>query len=262
MRIVYFIFVFCGLAFAQPKEKVDVALVLAVDISYSMDLDEQRLQREGYYEALLSSEVQKAVASGLHGRIAISYIEWAGVDQTRVVLGWRIIDGITSAQQFVRDLKAIPPLRARRTSISAGLEKSMEMLAALPYSAEKQVIDVSGDGANNDGKFVENVRDEVVRKGISINGLPIMVKAPNAGWMDIDNLDEYYSDCVIGGAGSFMIPIKTKDDFLTATKRKMILELSYVPPAYEVEPVIIKAQSRKKTDCLIGEKMRRQRWGE
>lgn len=262
MRQLFLIFAFCGLAFAQPKEKVDVALVLSVDISYSMDLDEQRLQREGYYGALLSNEVQKAIASGLHGRIAISYMEWAGVEQTRVVIGWRIIDGITSAQQFVRDLKAIPPMRARRTSISAGLEKSMEMLTALPYFAEKQVIDISGDGANNDGKFVENVRDEVVRKGITINGLPIMVKAPNAGWMDIDNLDEYYSDCVIGGQGSFMIPIKSKDDFLTATKRKMILELSAAPPNFEFEPTIIKTQSRQKIDCLIGERLRRQRWGE
>jgi hypothetical protein len=248
--------------YAQPL-KVDVALVLAVDISYSMDLDEQKLQREGYYDALLSPDVIMAITKGYHRRIAVSYVEWAGTSEVYLISNWKIIDSAASAQAFVDELKTKPPRRARRTSISAGIEKGLELLETIPYFAEKMVIDVSGDGANNDGRPVEQLRDSAVRRGVTINGLPVMIKQPNPGWMDIDNLDDYYSDCVIGGQGAFMIPIKSQEEFKTATKRKMVLEISGLTPSFETGdlPEMVKVD-RPKVDCMIGEQMRRKRWGD
>jgi Protein of unknown function (DUF1194) len=254
-------FFFIFPAFAQ-QQKVDVALVLAVDISYSMDLDEQRFQREGYYDALLSPDIQAAISKGLHGRIAVSYVEWAGTRDIHIVSDWKIIDSAASAITFVDHLKANPPKRARRTSISGGIDKSLEMLEKLPYFAERMVIDVSGDGANNDGRPVEQLRDSAVRRGITINGLPVMVKAPQLGWADIEELDLYYIDCVIGGPGAFMIPIKSQTEFSRATKQKMIMEVSGVTPSFDYGGVETIKVDRPKMDCMIGEKMWQKRWGE
>jgi len=237
-----------GSARAQPA--ADLELVIAVDVSLSMDLDEQRLQRDGYVAAFRDGEVHQAIASGPHGRIAATYLEWAGPPTQLVVIPWTILDGATAARAFADRLEAAPISRARMTSISAALQFSGQLFASSGVRGIRRVIDVSGDGPNNAGQPVAPVRDELVAQGFVINGLPIMLKMAT-GFFDLADLDRYYSACVIGGMGSFMIPIKEKAEFLTATRRKLLLEIAGLgPPAR-----IIRVQAPEEpSDCLIGER--------
>lgn len=238
--------------FAQEARAVDLELVIAVDVSLSMDLEEQRLQRDGYVAAFRDPEIHKAIASGPNGRIAVAYLEWAGPPSQQVVLPWTVIDGARAANALADRLEQTPISRARMTSISAALQSSWRLFETSPARGIRRVIDVSGDGPNNAGVPVEPVRDELIAKGIVINGLPIILKMP-AGFFDLADLDLYYTDCVIGGTGAFMIPIKERSEFLTATRRKLLLEISgWEPPAR-----IIRVQAggdRPQSDCLIGEK--------
>jgi hypothetical protein len=245
----------------RPVAEVDLQLVLAVDISYSMDPEEQRLQREGYVKAIVSSEVIEAIRRGLIGKIAVSYVEWAGAQDQQVVIGWRIIDGLESAQAFAAELEAKPYRRAFRTSISGGINASVQLLESSGLRSQRRVIDVSGDGANNNGQLVEPARDAALAKGITINGLPIMLYRPNSRNVDIDNLDAYYQECVVGGPGSFVIPIKTPEEFIPATRRKLVLEVAGITPIWIAPhmPMVMPAQSER-VDCLIGERMWRERW--
>ncbi|MCA0424475.1 MAG: DUF1194 domain-containing protein [Proteobacteria bacterium] len=238
------------------EEEVDVALVIAVDISYSMDLEEQRLQRQGYIDALNSAEVQRAIRMGMVGRIAISYFEWANALDQRMVVPWTIIDGPETTRAVTDQIAATPIRRAQRTSISGALNYGRKLLEVVPYRALRKVIDVSGDGPNNAGEGVEIARDRVLGDGITINGLPVMIKRSRGGWGDIDNLDAYYQDCVIGGQGAFVIPITEMEHFLTATKQKIIREVAELGIS-DLRHV----QSEMKSDCLIGEKRVRDRWG-
>ena len=239
-----------GPAFAQTV--VDLELVIAVDVSLSMDLDEQRLQRDGYVMAFRNPEVHKAITSGPNGRIAVTYVEWAGPPTQQVVMPWTVIDGAQAAGAFADRLEVAPISRARMTSISAALQYSGRLFESSGAKGIRRVIDVSGDGPNNAGYPVVPIRDELVAKGIVINGLPIMLKLAQ-GFFDLAELDLYYTDCVIGGTGSFMIPIKQRDEFQTATRRKLLLEISgYEPPARVVR--VQAPPSAERSDCLIGEK--------
>lgn len=240
---------------ASAETRVDLELVLAVDVSYSMDLDEQRLQREGYIEALRDPQIIKAIQSGQHGRIAITYVEWAGVTIQQVVLPWTIIDGPQSAAVVTEKLAAAPISRHRRTSVSGALNFSDRQFGIGGFVGERRVIDVSGDGPNNSGPPVGPLRDELVAKGIVINGLPIVLKPGGSGSMfDIANLDQYYAQCVIGGPGSFMIPIREKSEFATATRQKLLLEIAGLEPP----PTLLRVQSAPKIDCMVGEQLWRQ----
>lgn len=237
---------------ARAQTPVDLELVIAVDVSLSMDLDEQRLQRDGYVAAFRDPEVHKAITSGSRGRIAVTYVEWAGPPTQQVVMPWTVIDGPQAARAFADRLEAVPISRARMTSISSALQFSGRLFDSSGARGVRRVIDVSGDGPNNAGVPVEPVRDELVAKGIVINGLPIMLKLA-VGFFDLAELDQYYTDCVIGGAGSFMIPIKQKSEFQTATRRKLLLEISgYEPPARLIR--VQGAAQGDKFDCLVGEK--------
>ena len=209
---------------------VDVELVLAVDISLSMDPDEQRLQREGYIEALKDPEIHKAIRAGQHRRIAVTYVEWAGPDNQIHLVPWRLIDGPASAKAFVEELQSKEYSRFRRTSISAALEFSARMFGTSPYRGIRRVIDVSGDGANNSGPALGPIRERVLADGIVVNGLPIILR-PTMGYSswDLPNLDKYYASCVIGGPGSFMIPITKPEEFATATRQKLLQEISSLP---------------------------------
>ena len=231
---------------------VDLELVIAVDVSLSMDIEEQRLQRDGYVAAFRDPEIHKAIASGPNGRIVVTYLEWAGPANQQVVLPWTVIDGARAANTLADRLEHAPISRARMTSISAALQSSGRLFETSASRGIRRVIDVSGDGPNNAGVPVVPIRDELIAKGIVINGLPIMLKLP-AGFFDLADLDLYYTDCVIGGTGAFMIPIKEKSEFLTATRRKLLLEIS----GWEPPPRIIRVQAggdRPQSDCLIGEK--------
>ena len=217
--------------FAQsPAMAVDTELVLAVDVSYSMDPDEQALQREGYVQALMSREFMQALKLGANGRVAVTYFEWANVGDQKILLPWRLIDGPETADAVAKEIAAAPYRRAPRTSISGGLMFGQSLFASSGYQGLRKVIDVSGDGANNNGPPVTLVRDDVLAQGTTINGLPIMLKKPNLMTMDIEDLDVYYEDCVIGGLGAFVIPIKEREKFTEAIRTKLVQEVAGLNP--------------------------------
>ena len=256
-------------AFAAPNPRfadkspnaipVDIELVLAVDVSYSMDPDEQALQREGYVQALTSREFMQALREGANGKIAITYVEWAGQYDQKVIMPWRMIEGPESADAVAAELAGAPYRRASRTSISGGLRFAKTLFDHSGYRGLRRVIDVSGDGANNSGPLVAPMRDDVLAAGITINGLPIMLKRSSFGMMDIENLDVYYEDCVIGGPGAFVVPIRERRQFIEATRTKLVLEISGREPERRVVPASAQAP---RISCAIGEKMWRDRWGD
>jgi hypothetical protein len=235
-----------------------VELVIAVDVSYSMDPDEQALQREGYVLALTSKEFLQALRQGPHGKIAVTYFEWAGQSDQKIIMPWRLIDGPEAADAVAAELTRAPYRRASRTSISGGLRFAKPLFDDSGYKGLRRVIDVSGDGANNAGPLVVPTRDDVLAAGITINGLPIMLKRPYVGTMDIENLDVYYEDCVIGGPGAFVVPIREREKFIEATRTKLVLEIAGREPEAEVRPV---SSDAPRISCTIGEKMWQERWG-
>jgi hypothetical protein len=243
---------------ASAAVQVDAELVLAVDVSYSMDPDEQQLQREGYIAAITSREFLQAMKNGMNGRIAMTYFEWAGSHHQQIIVPWRLIDGPESADAFAADIGRARYTRASRTSISSALLFAAPLFEGSGYRGIRRVIDVSGDGVNNNGPPVTMVRDEVVAKGITINGLPILLKRPNASTLDIDQLDIYFEDCVIGGPGAFVIPIKERDQFKEAIRTKLVLEIAGRQPEHRIVPV---AASAPRISCTIGERLWQERWG-
>jgi hypothetical protein len=254
----YLFSVTCGTtARAQDGGAVDLELVLAVDVSLSMDHDEQRLQRDGYVAAFRDADVWNAIRTGATGRIAVTYIEWAGPSVQNAVLPWTLIDSEDAARRFADALESQPISRARLTSISGALLFASQELKANAFRGPRQVIDVSGDGPNNSGPPVARVRDDLVAGGVVINGLPILLSRGSNGMFDIADLDRYYADCVIGGQGSFSIPIREKIEFATAIRRKLILEIAGLVP--EQTPRLIRTQSSNApaSDCEVGERLRR-----
>ncbi|HEX3170184.1 MAG TPA: DUF1194 domain-containing protein, partial [Burkholderiales bacterium] len=167
------------LADKETNPSVDVELVLAVDVSYSMDLDELALQREGYAQAIVSKEFLQALKSGPNGRIAITYFEWAASTDQKIIIPWRVIDGPETADAVANEILKTPIRRASRTSISGAINFAMPLFDENPHRGLRRVIDISGDGPNNNGAPVVISRDAAVEKGIVINGLPIMVKEPS-----------------------------------------------------------------------------------
>ena len=242
-------------------QEVDVALVLAVDISFSMDLDELALQRDGYIQAMRSPEVKQAIAKGALGRIAVTFVEWAGLQAQYVVIPWMIIDSAETAEAFAEKLAEAPTRRGRRTSVSGAIDLGVKMLAESNVTPLKKVIDISGDGPNNEGRPVTEARADALAKGITINGLPVMLKAP--GYYDIAELDIYYEDCVIGGPGAFSIPIRTKAQFSEAVRTKLVLEMALAPVfPPSVTPLVQHAQAKNpRVSCSIGERQWRDRMG-
>jgi uncharacterized protein DUF1194 len=237
---------------------VDVELVLAVDVSYSMDPDEQALQREGYMTALTSPEFLTALKSGIHARIALTYFEWANSNDQKILLPWRLVDGLASAQAVAAEIGRAPYRRAYRTSISGALLFGSRLYEISGHRGIRRVIDVSGDGTNNEGPLIVPTREAVVASGITVNGLPIMLKKPQPGSVDIEDLDIYYEDCVIGGPGAFVVPIKEREKFKDAVRTKLVLEVAGRVPEARVMPAAAEAP---RISCTIGERMWQQRWG-
>jgi len=237
---------------------VDIELVLAVDVSYSMDPDEQALQREGYVQALTSREFLRALREGTHSKIAVTYFEWAGFADQKIILPWRLIDGPESADGVAAEIARAPYRRSSRTSISGALQFATPLFDGSGYRGLRRVIDISGDGANNNGPPVAVERDAVVEKGITINGLPTMLKRPTFANIDIEDLDIYYEDCVIGGPGAFVVPIKEREQFKEAIRTKLVLEIAGRTPDRRIIPASAEAP---RLSCLIGEQLWQQRWG-
>ncbi|MCA3352128.1 MAG: DUF1194 domain-containing protein [Roseomonas sp.] len=211
---------------ARAEEPVDVALVLAVDVSRSIDEDEAKLQREGYREAVSDPAVLAAIRGGMIGAIGLVYIEWAGIEYQRTVLPWTRIATEADARKWAEDLARAPRASLSWTSISGAIIHARRELAACPFEATRRVIDVSGDGVNNSGPLVEVARDEAVAEGIVINGLPIVNDRPTFGRPPPANLDLYFRDRVIGGPGAFHIVAEDFNSFGQAVKRKLIREIA------------------------------------
>ncbi|MFG1395058.1 DUF1194 domain-containing protein [Xanthobacter agilis] len=239
---------------------VDLELVLAVDISYSMDTEEQALQRNGYAAAVTSPEFLQALRLGPQGRIAVAYVEWAGENEQQVVVAWRIIDGPQTAQAFAAAVTSAPLHRVYRTSISSALLYSADQFDLNGFKGPRRVIDVSGDGVNNQGPPVEVARDAVVGRGITVNGLPLVMKRGSAAAVDAPELDIYYEDCVIGGPGAFVIPVEHMSEFARAIKTKLVLEVAGVVPEPTPGLVVPAAAARPRVSCTIGEKMWLDHW--
>lgn len=239
---------------------VDLELVLAVDVSGSIDEEEAALQRDGYMAALVDPDVISAIKGGSLGRIAVAYIEWSNAELQRIVVDWRLIDGLPAAREFVAALKANPPVRGRFTSISGAIDYAVPMFEANGFNAPRRAIDVSGDGPNNRGRRITDARDEAVGRGITINGLPIVNDRPNFFGRPPPDLDLYYRDCVIGGPGALFVIAKDFQSFANAIRRKLLLEISgLAPDPLEMKPLLHLAADEP-SRCDMGESEFRNRF--
>jgi len=211
-------------------EPVDLLLVLAADVSRSIDSQKFQLQREGYAAALADPRVIDAIQSGRRGRIGVLFLEWSGFGNQKVVIDWTVVDGPKTAQAFGDRLLESPRSFADRTSISGGIDAAVAQLARAPFEAQRRTIDVSGDGTNNAGRDVGLARDEALALGISINGLVILSDTPLPWNPEHTNppggLTKYYRDNVIGGPGSFALEAKDFNSFGEAIVKKMIAEIA------------------------------------
>jgi hypothetical protein len=232
------------------KREVDLELFLAVDVSRSMSPAELEIQRQGYAAALSSDAVWGAIRSGLIGEIAVTYVEWAGAYSQNIVVDWTVIETREDANAIAETITSHFDPGLRRTSISGILHYARHSIADNDISGLRRVIDISGDGPNNQGDAVTRARDRTLSEGITINGLPLMTTDALSEMWGIPDLDVYYSECVIGGPGHFLLPVHTWEDFAPSIERKLVLEISGVttPSAPRVQPA-------SGYDCLIGEKI-------
>ena len=261
---------------ARAEVPVDLELIIAVDVSRSIDMEEAQLQRDGYVTAFVDKEVIQAVKSGFLGKVAILYMEWAG-GFTKVAIDWTVIEDEASAKAFSGNLKRQEFEFHRRTSISDALDFAVPLFESNGYKGRRKVIDVSGDGPNNAGRLVNVARDEAVAAGITINGLPILSPEGDYGSLQwFADLDLYYESCVIGGRGAFMVAANGFQDFSGAIRRKLVLEIAGKrPDHYDVRrsrarPIELAmegdllaqvarvAEERVAPPCDIGERRRRQ----
>jgi hypothetical protein len=224
-----------GLGAARAAEPVDLALVLAVDVSRSIDEQEFQLQRQGYAAAFTSPRVLQAIHSGALGGIAVAYVEWSNDQEQRTVVDWAVIRDGEAAASFAQAILAAPRPFSSRTSISAAIEYGMRELARSGVEASRQIIDVSGDGTNNSGLPVTVARDAAVAAGITINGLAIINERPEGVYAQYhvrppEGLPEYYRQNVIGGPGSFLLQVEGFDSFADAITHKLISEIAGLPP--------------------------------
>ncbi|MBI0434818.1 DUF1194 domain-containing protein [Roseomonas sp. KE0001] len=210
----------------RAAEAVDVLLVLAVDVSRSVDEDEAKLQREGYRAAMTDPRLLEAIQGGAIGAIALTYVEWAGIEYQRQLLPWMRVGSQAEAWRWGEALAEAPRTSLSWTSISGAIGFGARLLAEAPFEATRRVIDVSGDGVNNSGPPVEQARDAAVAQGIVVNGLPIINDRPSFGRRPLVPLDQYYAEAVIGGEGAFLVAAEDFDSFGLAVRRKLIREIA------------------------------------
>jgi hypothetical protein len=223
------------LASAVPAraQKVDLLLVLAADVSRSINDDEFNLQRKGYAAALSDPRVLAAITSGTNRSIALTYMEWSGSGEQKVVVDWTTIHDGEDAGVIASQILAAPRSFLSRTSISEAIDFSVALLAAAPVSAERKVIDISGDGTSNAGRPIPDARDEAIAKGITINGLAIINTQINPGFLSHTQppggLPEYYRQNVVGGPGAFLLVVENFETFTEAMTRKLVSEIAEMP---------------------------------
>jgi hypothetical protein len=232
-RVRFLLAVLATIVFVSPAiaaEQVDLLLVLASDVSRSVDAAKFKLQRDGYVAAISNPRVIEAIKSGPHGRIAICFIEWSGVGAQKVVIDWTVIDGTKAAQDFASQLDEAQRSFADRTSISGGIDFAMAQLEHAPFEAARRTIDVSGDGTNNSGRDVTAARDEALAQGVTINGLVILSEQPLSWNADHTNppggLEAYYRNNVTGGPNSFVLVAENFNTFGQAILNKLVAEVA------------------------------------
>lgn len=247
---------------AAKEKPVDLELLLAVDVSGSVDQEEARLQRGGYLRALRNPEVIAAIKSGMLGRIALSYVEWAGLGWYKVIIDWTEIHDEASAAAFADKLAAAPIVTAHRTSISDAIDLSVPRFTGNGFEGTRRILDISGDGSNNYGRLVNDARDDAVAAGITVNGLPIVTDQTNAVYPTIPDIDLFYRDCVIGGPGAFHVVANGFEDFDRAVRKKLILEIAgRTPTGYQHAAAspdfgaarLWRVADRESPPCNIGE---------
>ncbi len=222
----------CVILFAPAARAadVDLLLVLAADVSRSIDAAKFQLQRDGYTAAIANARVLDTIRAGRNGRIGLTFVEWSGVGAQRIVVDWMMVGDAASAKEFGDRLLESPRSFADRTSISGAIEFAMAQLARAPFNARRQTIDISGDGTNNSGRDVTELRDEAVAKGITINGLAILSETPLPWNPEHTNppggLDHYYRANVIGGPGAFVMVARNFESFGEAIINKLIAEVA------------------------------------
>lgn len=243
---------------AAADEPVDLELVLAVDVSRSIDETEALLQREGYARAFRDPAIIRAIQGGVLGRIAVTYVEWSGAGRWRQIANWQLIDGPEGAESLIAMTQQLAPALSRRTSISGAIEHSLRQFEGNGFDGARRAIDISGDGPNNDGMLVTTARDKAVTAGVTINGLPIMNDGSgfNSRY-NIPGLDLYYENCVIGGPGAFVVTAIGFDDFARAVRKKLILEIAGLTPSPWLIPANASSETRIPPPCDIGEILRR-----
>ena len=223
---------------APAAEQVDLLLALSSDVSRSVDHPKFLLQREGYATAISDPYVLDAIKSGPHQRIAVCFLEWSGFGAHKLVIDWTLIDGAAPARRFGDQLLELPRSFADRTSISGGIEFAASQLERAPFEGTRRTIDVSGDGTNNAGRDVKLARDEVLSKGIVINGLVILSDRPVPWNAEHTNppggLEKYYQDNVVGGPGAFVLVAENFNSFGRAIVKKLIAEIAFLPPAQHI----------------------------
>jgi len=224
-------------AVAAAAEQVDLLLVLAADVSRSVDSGKFQLQREGYAAAISDPRILDAIRSGRNGRIGVTFVEWSGIGSQRVVIDWTTIGDAESAKGFGDRLLEAPRSFADRTSISAAIEFAMGQLARAPYESARRTIDVSGDGTNNAGRDVALAREDALAHGVTINGLVILSETPLPWNPDHTNppggLENYYRNNVIGGPGAFVLAAQNFNSFGQAIVKKMIAEVAQAEPRHQ-----------------------------
>lgn len=236
---------------ASDTMEVDLELVLLVDVSRSMTQRELEIQRRGYAAALRSDEVFAAIQSGLLQKVALTYVEWSGSQE--VIVDWTVLTTRADLDDFAQVLTTRFDPSLRRTSISEALIFGAAMIDSNEFEGLRKVIDISGDGPNNQGRPVLKARDAVLSQAIVINGLPLMTREGMGSQWHLEDLDVYYENCVTGGPGSFVIPVHRWQDFAEAVRRKLVLEIASMPPLERIVPA--QYSSATDYDCLIGEKI-------
>jgi hypothetical protein len=243
-------------ALAHPSARAEdlpvaLELVLAVDVSASMDADERRLQRQGYIDAFRSSDLMEQVRA--LGVVAVTYFEWGDEQTQTIIVPWTLVTNEGDARRIAERLESAPVGHSFGTSIAGALSFANALLDDNGFLGIRRAIDISGDGPNTVGSPVIPARDAVLAAGVTINGLPIMIRQGwSTGLYSTAGLDLYYEDCVIGGPGAFIVTVKSRETFGEAIKRKLILELMSLRP----RPLItsISDKRRPRVDCLVGEK--------
>ncbi len=240
---------------AAGKIPVDVELILAVDVSHSMTARELAIQRRGYAQALASPEVARAVERGVLGRIALTYIEWGSVGWRHVVLDWTLVEGAADLARVAARLGRPSKVQRLRTSISSLLDDTSLRFDGNGFAGTRRIIDVSGDGPNNQGRFVALARDDAVARGITINGLPLLTREGVDTHFHLADLDDYYRHCVTGGPASFVLPVHAWHEFAEAVRRKLVLEIAHPPSLRLWRAADARGARPGGYDCLIGEKL-------